>query len=268
MTSAFQGANAIFVVTDFWQHVAVPANYVKAAETGIDVFKLAYDLEIVQGNNAAKAAADPTVLKTLERYVYSSLSDGTKWSKGKYTGVYHYESKAKVVEYIEMSLPELAKTLSTVQIGNYVTNWKMNPAFAPQKQADGSFVIRGVDANNVSPFVVTSKDTGAFVKALVELPAGTNLLGVSEFMTFKEFTELWGKTVGVRARFAQVSSSEFVAPLPEPAQRELAETMKYVQEYGWTGGDPSVKNPDEVGVEIKTTKLVDYFKSEDWSSIL
>jgi len=268
LVAAFEGAHAIFVVTDFWQHITNPANHAKAAEAGVDVFKLAYDLEIAQGINAANAAADPSVLKTLERFVYSSLSDASKWSKGKCTGVYHFESKAKVVEHVENSLPNLASKMSIVQIGNYVSNWERSPVFTPQKQDDGSFVFKGIDGAALSPFVVTHKDTGAFVKALVDLPAGMNLMGVSQFLSFSDFAELWGRTLGVKARFQQVSAEEFVSALPEIARRELADTMVYVQEFGWTGGDPTVKNPDELGIEIKTTSVEDYFKSADWSSIL
>ncbi len=40
------------------------------------------------------------------------------------------------------------------------------------------------------PFGVPYKDTGAFVKSLFDLPPGMNLLGVSEQMTWPEWTKL------------------------------------------------------------------------------
>ena len=89
-----------------------------------------FDLEVQQGKNISNAAAK---VKTLERYVCSSLSDVKKWSNGKYTWVYHFDSKAKVVEYIKDELPELAKKMSVLQIGLYTTHWQAAPFLAPQK---------------------------------------------------------------------------------------------------------------------------------------
>ena len=89
-----------------------------------------FDLEVQQGKNIANAAAK---VKTLERYVYSSLSDARKWSKGKYTWVYHFDGKAKIVEYVTDELPDLAKKMSMLQIGLYATHWQAAPFLAPQK---------------------------------------------------------------------------------------------------------------------------------------
>lgn len=46
------------------------------------------------------AAAGPEVQKTLERFVYSSLPDATKLSGGKYTRVWHFDSKSAVADFI------------------------------------------------------------------------------------------------------------------------------------------------------------------------
>lgn len=66
--------------------------------------ELCFDLEVQQGKNIANAS---TKTKTLDRYIWSSLSDIKKWSKGKYTWVYCFDGKAKVAEYIKEELPEL-----------------------------------------------------------------------------------------------------------------------------------------------------------------
>ena len=54
-----------------------------------------FDLEVQQGRNIANTDAK---VKTLERYVCSSLLDVKKWSRGNYTWVYHFDGRAKVVE--------------------------------------------------------------------------------------------------------------------------------------------------------------------------
>ena len=93
----------------------------------------AYDLEIEHGMNIAAAASEPGVLKTLTHFVYSALANSKRISKGKYSHNYHYDSKGVVVERIREELPDLAARLSTVQIGAYLTNWKLNPMMGPQK---------------------------------------------------------------------------------------------------------------------------------------
>ena len=130
LLAAFQGAHAIFAVTDFWGAFNDPANHEKAAAAGQTINIFAYDHEIQQGKNVVDAAAK---VEGLERFVYSALSDSTKWSKGKYTWVYHFESKAKVVEYVREKLPALDAKMSTLHLGFYTTNWKQVALMAPKK---------------------------------------------------------------------------------------------------------------------------------------
>ncbi len=129
LQNAFQGANAIYAVTDFWQPFFNPSTKAKL-KPGQIMNEFCHDLEMQQGKNLADAAAN---VETLERYVYSSLTNFKKWSKGKYTWVYHFDGKAKVVDYIKESLPGLAAKMSVVQIGLYATHWQAAPLLAPQK---------------------------------------------------------------------------------------------------------------------------------------
>lgn len=129
LAAAFAGAHAIFVMTDFWQPFFDPSNKKKLKE-GQTMNEFCFDIEVQHGKNCANAAAK---VETLERYVCSALSDAKKWSKGKYTWVYHFDGKAKVVEYIKEELPDLAKKMSVLQIGLYYTHWQASPLTAPQK---------------------------------------------------------------------------------------------------------------------------------------
>lgn len=129
LTAAFAGAHAIYAITDFWQPYFNPANKEKLKEGQI-MNEFCFDLEVRHGENMANAAAK---VETLERYVWSSLSNAKKWSKGKYTWVYHFDGKAKVTDYIKDALPELAKKMSVLQIGLYATHWQASPFLAPKK---------------------------------------------------------------------------------------------------------------------------------------
>lgn len=121
LSSAFKGATAIFAVTDFWSPFQDPASYAQLAE-GQTINEYCYDLELQRALNIAKAAA--ANLATIDRFIFSSLSYAKEWSKGKYTWVYHFDSKAEAVRRIKGEFPELAARMSVVQVGLYATNWK------------------------------------------------------------------------------------------------------------------------------------------------
>lgn len=134
LISAFKGATAIFGNTDFWQPFSDPENK-KKLEPGQTINEIAFDIEVAQGKNIAKAAA---TVEGLERFILSALSNSKHWSKGKYTWVYHFDSKATVVDYIKKELPELAAKMSVLQMGMFMTNWAMGlPAFAKVSQDSG-----------------------------------------------------------------------------------------------------------------------------------
>lgn len=214
----------------------------------------AFDREVEQGINIAEAAASPEVTATLEHFVLSSLADVKKWSHGKYTGVYHNDSKAEIISVIKNKFPAVAKCLSTVIVGHYVTMWKAFPAMSPQKQPDGSFLIkRPVARDQKFPFVVTHKDTGNFVRALVDLPPQKHIFGVSEEMTWPDWTKLWGDLLGVQARYQQVSKEEFFKDAPGPLGEELGETYDFIAEFGYTGGDPEVITVQQVINPLNTS---------------
>lgn len=198
--------------------------------------------------NIAAAAADPSVLKTLERFVMSSLSDATKWSRGKYTKIYHFDSKAEMIRLTRSRHPDVAARMSTLQMGHYATNWKQLAKLAPQKQADGTYVLsRPSSASLRMPHVVAQKDTGAFVKALVvDLPTGKDLLGVSEWMTFPDWVEVWGRVMGVKTGYKQVSKEEFFEGVPEYMAQEIGDSFDYIEEFGFDGGDPDTVDPKQV----------------------
>jgi len=133
-------------------------------------------------------------------------------------------------------------------MGHYVTNWKGDPSMAPQKQADGSYLfVRPVPPEEVYPMVVAERDTGAFVRALIDVPPGKQLHGVSEYMTWPEFTKLWGEIHGVKTAYKPIPLSEFLMDAPEPVKEEIRPSFQYASEYGFTGGDPEVLKPEDVG---------------------
>lgn len=127
LVKAFKGAYAIFGVTDFWGPVFNPASKEKL-KPGQTINQYAYDDEKQLGINIVNAAAKT---EGLQRFVLSSACNANYWTKGRLTHVYHFDSKAAAVEYCEKEVPELAKKMSVLQIGCYMSNW--GAAFHPKK---------------------------------------------------------------------------------------------------------------------------------------
>lgn len=129
LKSAFAGADIVFGNTAFSSAYAMP--------TEADIAKLkpkqtlrewCFESEVQQGKNIADALA---TIDGLELFVWSTLSHARKWSKGKYAGVCHFDSKAVVVDYINDVYPALAKKMSLLQMGLFVTNWRWGQAAVP-----------------------------------------------------------------------------------------------------------------------------------------
>ena len=72
--------------------------------------------------------------------------------------------------------------------------------------------------------------------------------------------------LGVKASAKALTEEELKPLLPEGFEDEMFEWFHFVPEYGYTGGNPKVKTPQELG--IKTTPLERFFESEDWSKYL
>ncbi|KAI1622425.1 putative hscarg dehydrogenase [Exophiala viscosa] len=279
--SAFSGASAIFGVTDFWQFVQSPKTHELAKSENITWNEACFRLELQQGINIIDAAVKVAKDCVLERLVLSTLSDAKRASKGKYTWVYHYDGKAQFVQYLEMkaqSEPEyrqLLETTSYVQMGFYLDNWKMTPLFAPQKQANGSYVwymVHGkspIEHEHPLPVVHPPTDTGPFVEALVlKAPPGTTVLGTSKLFKFSEFVKLWGGILKVEAGIQELSIEDLDAKFPGGFGREVGESAAYVREYGWDGGEGAIL-PEQAGVDLGAlTDAETYIRDTDWSSVV
>ena len=273
LEKAFEGANAIFAVTDFWQFLKDDATFKTAEREGKKPNEVAMELEVQHGKNMVSAAGKQ--LSTLERLVFSTLSDSKKWSNGEIKWNLHFDGKAMITEYLQQTFPDLAKRTSFLHMGSYLSNWRMNKKFAPHKQEDGSFVISKFALPNGKPlpYVDAPNDTGHFVRALVlspSAPPGSAMLGAADPMTNEEYCALWAKTNGAECRFEPLSYDDAVkAGMPDWMALEVSESGTYTTKYGWVGGDPAVKMPEELGVDMsRLTKVENWMKQEDWSSVL
>jgi len=100
------------------------------------------------------------------------------------------------------------------------------------------------------PFVDVNKDTGYFVRALVQSAPGKTLLGAGSTMDLRDYTKLWEKSQGVHCRYQQGTMADLEAAtsgkLPPSFAPAFSDTTAYVDEFGYDGGDPNTIRPDEV----------------------
>ena len=273
LEKAFEGADAIYAMTDFWQFLKDESTFKTAERENKHPNEIAMEREIEQGKNIVRAANKQ--LATLDRLVLSTLSDSKKWSNGEIKWNLHFDGKAKVVEYLQQDFVDLAGKTSYLHMGSYLSNWRMDTRFRPTKQADGSYLIRkfALPTGKPIPFVDPPNDTGHFVRALVlsdKAPPGSSMLGYCGLMTNEEYWELWARVLGVKAKLQALTYDDAVgAGMPEWLALEVSESGTYTTKYGWAGGDPEVKHPRDLGVDVsKLTKLDDWIRFEDWSSVL
>lgn len=126
---AFADADVIFGVTDFWTIFQDPRSQEKK-RSDQELVQYCYEVELQQAKNLADAAASVT---GLSRFIFSSMADATKWSKGKFSTLYHMDSKAQGVYYMQ-SLPGLKNKFSQVQAPIYFQlPWQWGLPTTPQK---------------------------------------------------------------------------------------------------------------------------------------
>ncbi|KAJ9615427.1 hypothetical protein H2200_001502 [Cladophialophora chaetospira] len=264
LVAAFQGAYAIFSVTDFWTGFRDPKNKSKLAP-GQTMMEWAHDYELQQGKNVFTAAAQTD---TLERLVFSALPYVTKWSKGKYTHVYHFDAEGRAVEYAWSACPELMKKTSVIQLGMYLTNTLWMPHYQPHQDGDGMYVFRTrMAADRKVPLIAAGEDTGPLTKALVNVEGGKTLLASREFVTLDEFAQTWGRALGVEAKYVATGPDEVWVAIPE-LQEDIEECADFITEFGFDGGNPSVVHPKDLGIPVNLGTLEKWIKKQDWSTVL
>ncbi|KAF4628767.1 hypothetical protein G7Y89_g9383 [Cudoniella acicularis] len=261
---AFAGAHVIFSVTNFFDPFFNPATKSRLRE-GQNINQYCYEVELQQGKNIADAAAN---VQGLERLIISTCVDATKESRGKYTWVYHFDAKARAVEYIHKKYPELAAKMSCVIVGSYMDQWKEN--LFMRKEEDGSIhlVILAGTIHASMPQIDTVRDLGHIVHAAIQAPPGKKILGSGSSLSrdeqFKEFCKFHGLKYG---GCDEVTMEQFEAFLKIPGfGREIGEMMLFWSEFGYAGKDESVVLPGDVPGKVSlndlsSNKIQNFFRS-------
>lgn len=270
LLTAFENCDAIFAVTDYWAPFLSPElrkQHAIGPHPGEALRKWAYNNEIRHGKNIVHAAAICAENGTLKHFIWSGLPSVTKYSKGKYHGVYHFDSKAEVTEYIRNEQPRLARAMSVLYVGFYASNMLVSQLMKPMKQGDGTFLVQRLcDGNAKHPFILTRQDTGPLAKGLVETEPGKTLLGYTAMVSWRQMTEMWARATGQTATFREVSLEDFKKQFPVEGEELLSAT--YSAEFGYAGRDPDVIEPPALGFKDDPDAIEAWMRKQDWSLIL
>ena len=136
--------------------------------------------------NAAKAAK-------VDLLIWSGLMSVNEASGGKYSHVDHFDGKAEITAYGRHS----GVPFVDVQAGMYASNF--TSAFAPRKQADGSYeVALPFGPDTVVPVIDMVSDYGLYVREAIESSAfggGSEIFASGELISVGEISKQLSESV-------------------------------------------------------------------------
>jgi len=220
LKNAVKGAFAVFAVTNYWESHSA-------------------DVEMKQGKAIADAAKEAGV----QHYVWSSLLNITKLSKGALSGVSHFDSKAKIEDYVR----EIGLSATFFLPGLYMTN--VPGGFLRQAPPNNDWTLAlPIPGTTPVPLLNTAGDTGKFVKAILlnrEKTLGKRIYGATNYYTLdemvKQFKEQYPEA-GKTAKVVELPHEVFKGILqktgmPAEGAEELLQNMILMNEYGYYGGE-------------------------------
>ncbi|RAQ62494.1 NAD dependent epimerase/dehydratase [Aspergillus flavus] len=274
LKSAFAGANIIFSVTNYWEPFFRADCRQNAAELGISCRKYAYDVEYQQGKNIADAAAATAETLDENGFIVSTLSQAGRCSGGKFEELYHFDAKADIFpSYVQSNYPELARKMSCVQTGYFMSSYKLVPDAYFGRADDGSFEMAFPTAPDAAvPHFNVNADMGNFVYAVAKMPPGKSYMAEGTTCSWTEYMRLWSKVNSVPASYRQITLEELIDRTPDAEfGREVGDMFAYSTEPGYDGGDRELLHAADIrkaGIDCPMTSLEHWMKEEDWSSVL
>ncbi|KAF9890971.1 hypothetical protein FE257_005228 [Aspergillus nanangensis] len=277
LAEALQGANMIFSVTNYWEPFFRPDCRAKAADLAISCRRYAYDVELQQGKNIVDAAAKTVDSLEANGFIASTLSHATQCSGGRFDELYHFDAKAEVFPgYVWEKYPALARKMSCVQTGYFMSSYKLAPEAYLRKTImnDGSvsFEMTFPTAPNAAvPHLEVNADLGGFVYGVSQMPAGKSYMASGTTCSWAEYMRIWEEVNSVPARYRQITLEELIAQTPDAEfGREIGDMFLYSTDPGYDGNERLLTAQDirQAGIDCPMTSLETWMKQEDWSPVL
>lgn len=218
---AVQGAHTVFLVTNFWE-------------------TMSRDVEVGQG----KAVTDACKQAGVQHLIYSSILNITELSKGKLTGLSHFDGKADIEAYVRAS----GLSCTFVLVGFFMSNFFQ--FFS--KQGDKYVLAVPMDPVKAQyPLIDTAEDVGKFVKAAIThhpSTEGRRILAAQDYYTAPQIMQEFTEVTGQKAEVVRVPEDTFKSFIPAPAAEEMLQNMQLLEDPGYYGGEslePSLALLDE-----------------------
>ncbi|KAL7956320.1 hypothetical protein V8C34DRAFT_217238 [Trichoderma compactum] len=179
------------------------------------------------------------------------MADATQSSGGKFSKIYHMDSKAQAVAYAQ-SLPKLKDKSSQIQAPVYyqiALEWGLPVELT--KQPDGTCRIKVPGAaHKPIPLGKVGTDLGPNVKALVEqAPPTTNLFAVGEYLSWNDHLGIFCETQGVKyGGVDELSYDEINELVPSGLGHEFGFNVLSAFEFGYEGRDAGIVGPGKVSL--------------------
>ncbi|KAJ3493758.1 hypothetical protein NLJ89_g10945 [Agrocybe chaxingu] len=242
VVEAYKGADIVFAMTNFWEH--------------LDKTK-----ELAEGKMFIDAALEAKV----PLFIFSSLGSFKKYSGGKYKNVHHFEGKAQIADY-GRSKTSPNFTFVAIQAGFYYSNFTRNQIIRPV--GDGTWVAALPCKPDVLVPGIDIDEYGLWVRAAIEheeLRDGREILSCSQEISLGEMVDEIAKQTGLKIAFKTVSNDEFRAAMPEGTPEHIKEDMVEC----WNGfSEVGYYNREDVTrflpyLSRKTTTFADWVKKKD-----
>lgn len=254
---AFNGAQIIFAVTDFYETMRQS-----------DILQAA-NVEYEHGLNLATAASR---CASLEHYIWSTLPSAHKVSGGKFF-VPHFESKAKVDAFIKSQPRLLEKT--TFFWASFFGENILRPTFRPSYAAAlGKYVVFLPSSPSTEVAFIADQKTniGVYVRAIANQGSktrGKSVFGHVQTMSMNEYYQLWASVSGTTIQVIQVSTADYCALLPNYGL-EMSLMLLFWEKYGsaaWST-EGEILTDQDLGITEELVDLQTSIASLDCSSIL
>ena len=103
-----------------------------------------------------------------------------------------------------------------------------------KQQPDGSIQMQfPTSPDLLIPHLTPSKDTGAWVRALLQLPPNLTLMAASEWLTWPDWIKTWGEVTGIKTSYKQTTIEDLDEHVPGGAGREIGEMFQFSSDFAY-----------------------------------
>ncbi|KAK3314481.1 hypothetical protein B0H66DRAFT_314073 [Apodospora peruviana] len=242
LVKAFEGATAVFAVTNWWESLFSGKSQWEAGE-----------IEEQHGMNLARAAAKTS---TLEHYLWSTQPSAKRQFPDGKLETPHMDYKANVDARIQAELPDLAAKTTYLYFGYYPQNMAYFPLIKPLEYppASGNFVQMMATDPHAKVLLAGDMTVNPGIWVRQALATGSKAFGryanvALERWSFQDMMDKWCEICGKKGGVVVQVSEKVWAKFWGPAGTELAWQFQFGELVDpWAVGEKHI-SPEELGID-------------------